>query len=59
MADKAERRQAQQDQQGGIKHVQRSLPKKKAKKYPAYSTHRGVNKQDFHAMRRKSGRMPG
>lgn len=27
MTDKAERRQTQQDQQGGIKHVQRSLPK--------------------------------
>ena len=33
MTDKAERRQTQQDQQGGIKHVQRSLPKKNDQKY--------------------------
>ncbi|HBM2902468.1 hypothetical protein [Klebsiella oxytoca] len=46
MANKAERRQAQQYLQGGVEHVQRSLPENKKEK-PVYSTHNCVTKQAF------------
>jgi hypothetical protein len=44
MTDEAERRQTKEDQQGGIEHERKSLPKKSK---PAYFTRNRVNKQAF------------